>query len=381
MSTADALRRARDEFPVLSSCVYLNSNSTGAFPRGARTVLERYWATLESWRDEVWEDWWRELHGYAAALARLVGGEPGTVVTDVNLSSLLGRLLGAMDFRERPVIVSTDLEFPTVPMLLRGCTRRGAEVRVVRSRQGRAVELDDLLPAIDERTRLVCLSHASYATGALVDLEAIVRRAHEVGAWVAVDAYQSVGVVPVDVGALDVDFLLGGAHKWLCGSTESAFLYVHPRHLATLEPPATGWMATPDPLSFSPSTDYDTTARRFASGTPAVLPALLSQVALRIVSEIGAPAIRDASLRLTARILDRAAEAGLEVLTPVEPARRGGIVTLRFADEARVVTQLKQQGVVCSHRGGVRLAPHFYNTEDEVERGMNALISLVRRAR
>jgi selenocysteine lyase/cysteine desulfurase len=372
---------ARAEFPLLERCVYMNSNSTGAVPRGVQGVLASYWETIAGWRDEVWERWWVELHAYADAIAALLGAPSGSVVTDVNLSSLLGRLLGAIDFGRRPVIVTTELEFPTVPFLLRAQERRGAEIRVVRARDGARVDLEDLLAAIDERTRVVCLSHASYVSGALVDLVPVVRKAHACGAWMIVDAYQSVGVVPIDVTALELDFLLGGAHKWLCGSIESGFLYVHPRHVAELEPTATGWMASADPLSFGPALDYATTARRLASGTPAVLPALVSQVALAIIASIGVPAIREASLRLTSRVVSHALEAGIQIATPREPDRRGGIVCLRFPGDAAAVATLKERGFVCSYRGGVRVAPHFYNTEDEVDAFMHALVDVCPRGR
>jgi selenocysteine lyase/cysteine desulfurase len=374
------LAQVRREFPLLSTCVYLNSNSTGAVPRGVQTVLASYWETIAAWRDEVWERWWVELHAYWDELAAFLGAPAGTVVTDGNLSTLLGRLLGAIDFRERSGIVTTDLEFPTMPFLLRAQERRGARVRVVRAR-GAEMDVDALLRAIDERTRVVCLSHATYQTGELVELATVVRRAHEVGAWVVVDAYQSVGVVPIDVAALDVDFLLGGAHKWMCGSIESAFLYVAPRHLPHLEPTATGWMASEDPLSFDVPRGYAATARRFASGTPAVLPTLVSHVALRILATVGIEAIRAASLRMTSRIVELARDADLAVVPPLAPDRRAGVVCLRFAGDARVVAELKARGFVCSHRGGVRLAPHFYNTEEEVDAFMAALIELARRGR
>lgn len=380
MSSED-LARARREFPVLSTCVYLNSNSTGAVPRGVQAVLASYWETIASWRDEVWQRWWVDLHAYADALAAFLGAPEGSVVTDVNLSSLLGRLLGAIDFRDRPRIVTTDREFPTVPFLLAAKARSGAEVHVVRARDDLRVAEEDLIAAIDERTRLVCLSHAAYETGALVDLAPVVQRARQVGAWVAVDAYQSVGVVPVDVTALDVDFLLGGAHKWLCGSIESAFLYVAPRLTSVLEPVATGWMASRDPLSFGPAREYATTARRFASGTPAVLPALVSHVALRILQSVGVAAIREASVRMTTRVLEQARDAGLFVATPEAAHRRGGVVCVRFPGDERAVADMKARGFVCSHRGGVRIAPHFYNTEAEVDAFMRVLIEHARRGR
>lgn len=381
MPAADERRlAARAEFPVLARCVYLNSCSTGAFPRAMSRVLSDYWQTLAEWRDEAWERFWREIHAYADALAALIGAPPGSVWTDVNLSSLLGRLLGAIDFRERTKIVTTDREFPTVPFLLDAQRRRGVEMTVVAAGDGARVDEEAIVAAIDERTRLVCLAHASYATGALVDLAPIVRRAREVGALVAVDAYQTVGAVPIDVGALGVDFLLGGAHKWLCGSIETGFLYVRPSRTAELEPLATGWMASKDPLTFERATEYASSARRFAAGTPAVLPALLSQPGLQIISEIGVDAIRRASLVMTERILARADDAKLPVLTPRDPAKRGGVVSLRFPGDAQVIAALKERRFVASYRLGARIAPHFYNTLEEIDRFMDALIELAREA-
>lgn len=369
---------SRDQFPVLERCVYLNSNSTGAFPRSMRTTLDQYAATLEGWRDEVWESWWESLHAYADSVATFLGGPRGSVVTDVSLSSLLGRIGTCFDWRgPRNRVVTTDLEFPTVPFVWRAFARLGAEVVVVPSRDGVRIDEEDLVAAIDERTQLVCVSHASFATGALLDVAPIAERAQAVGALVALDAYQSIGCVPVDVRALDVDFVLGGAHKWLCGALDLGFLYVRPERLPELEPAASGWMAGEAPLTFEPQKRYAATARRFASGTPAVLPTLLSQDGLDIVSGIGMDVIRAHSLRRTARIMDAADALDLEVATPRDDEARGGIVCLRGFDAARAVTQLRLKTIVVSHRRGMRVAPHFYNTDDEVELFIEALGEVV----
>lgn len=370
-----ALRALRAEFPLLERCTYLNSNSTGAVPRGARDALEAYWSTLERWRDEAWERFWQDLGSYADAVARLVGAPPGSVVCDGNVATLLGRVLSCFDYRRRPRVVTTDVEFPSMPLLLRGFARYGLEPVVVPAREEGRVDEEALLAAIDERTQLVCVSHATYTTGALTDLAPIVRRAHDVGALVAVDAYQSVGTVPVDVASMDVDFLLGGAHKWLCGSIESAFLYVRPALLPSLVPATTGWVASAEPLAFAPSTQLAKGARRLAAGTPAVLPALVSRVGLDIVASAGVDRIREESLARTEEILGMADEAGLTVLTPRDKARRGGIVALRFPGDAAAVAALKQRGYVCSYRGAVRVAPHFYNTEAEVAAFMTELVA------
>jgi kynureninase len=321
----------RAEFPLLEDCVYLNSNSTGAVPRAAEDVLRRYWATLRGWRDEVWDRWLDDMQAYADAVAGFVGGPPGSVVTDANVSTLLGRIASCFDYRPpRNRVVTTDLEFPTVPFLWRAFGRYGAELDVVGSGDGWFDE-DALEERIDERTLLVCISHASYATGAVIDLARVVTRAHNVGALVVVDAFQTIGVVPVDVVALDADFVLGGAHKWLCG-VGTAFLYVRPNLLPTLRPAATGWLAGDDPLTFMPSAGWAADARRFAGGTPFPLTALVSRVGLDLLAGVGIDAIRDHSLRCTDRILQRAADAGIPVVGPQAPVQRGGVVCVGLPD-------------------------------------------------
>ncbi|HEY0189841.1 MAG TPA: aminotransferase class V-fold PLP-dependent enzyme [Kofleriaceae bacterium] len=370
----------RAEFPVLETCVYLNANSVGATPRSAKLVLDDYWRTMAHWRDEVWERWWPQLGEHANALAGLLGAPAGSVVCDTNLASLFGRVLSCFDYRARPRIVTSDLEFPSFAFTIDAFARYGAERVTVGSRDGVAIDVEGVVAAIDERTQLVCLSHATFATGALLDVAPIVRRAREVGALVLLDGYASVGAVPIDVTALDIDFLLAGSHKWLCGSYESAFLYVRPGLVPQLTPAATGWIATADPLSFQPATGFAPDARRFASGTPAILPVLFSRPGLAMVRDLGLETIRGLSLAHTDHLIARADEAGLAIATPREHARRGGIVSLRFPGAANVQRELVAANMVCSYRDGIRIAPHFYSTGKEIDRFMDELIRLVRRA-
>lgn len=370
----------RAEFPLLESCVYLNSNSTGATPRGAKAVLDEYWRTVEHWRDEAWDGWFGDLRAHADEIAALIGAPSGSVVCDVNVSTLFSRVMSCFDFRERPRVVTSDLEFPAIPHVLRAFERYGAEPVIAPSRDGVEIDAERLIREIDERTQLVCVSHATFRTGALLDVEPVVRRAHEVGAFVVLDACQTVGVVPIDVTASGVDFLLGGAHKWLCGSYESAFLYVRPALLPQLEPAASGWLASADPTSFGPPTGWAGDARRFAGGTPAVLPSQFSRPGLAIIREIGAEAIRYRSLALTDHSIARADEARIEVITPRPPERRGGIVVLRFPGDESVARDLVANGFICSYRGGLRIAPHFYNSHEEIDHFMDELALRVRRA-
>lgn len=371
-----SLERFRSEFPILEETVYLNSNSAGAFPRGMDEVLAAYGHTLRTWRDEAFEAWWEALLRYHASLETLIGAAPGTVISDGSVSALLGRLATAFTFDgPRKRVITTDLEFPSVPFIWESFRRHGAEPVVVETGDDPEGAIE---AALDERVQIVCVTHASFRTGRLLDLARIVRAAHRAGALVISDAYQAVGTVPVDVQALGVDFLLAGAHKWLCGAMESAFLYVRPELLPTLEPAATGWMAGSDPFSFEAPKERSPTAMRMATGTPAVLPAMLSQVGLDLILAAGADAIRSHSLALTDRIFDWADAHGVETITPRDPRQRGGVVCLRFAGDRQVAAALVERGFVCSWRGALRVAPHFYNTAAEVDRFLEELARLRR---
>jgi selenocysteine lyase/cysteine desulfurase len=368
----------RAEFPLLETCVYLNNNSTGVTPRGAQGVLAEYGRTLSHWRDDVWQDWHVGLDRYADSLAALIGAPPRSVVTDANLSTLLARIASCFDYRApRDRVVTTDLEFPTVPFVWNAFRRYGARLDVVGS-GGPLFDEDALHAAVDERTLLVCVPHASFATGATIDLPRLVARAHDVGALVVVDAFQTVGVVPLDVTALGVDVVLGGAHKWLCGIA-TGFLYVRPDLVPELEPAATGWQAGDRALTFQPSTGWAPGAQRFAGGTPFPLTSLVSQVGLDLLAGVGVEAIRRHSLACTGRIIERAEAAGITVVSPTEPGRRGGVVCLDVPDGETVKRRLAERDVICSWRGYLRVGPHVYNTLDEVDAFMDALEKELRR--
>ncbi|MEV7676590.1 aminotransferase class V-fold PLP-dependent enzyme [Streptomyces sp. NPDC088752] len=362
----------RERFPGLADRVYLNSNSTGLVPSEVEEVLHGYWRTLSSWQDDVWDSFFATTQDYATAVAGFIGAPPGSVVTDLNLSTLLARVASSFTYEApRDRIVVTDLEFPTVTALWHGFSKYGARIDVVAGR-GPDFDEDALVGAVGERTKLVCVSHGSYSTGAMLDLAPIVEQAHAVGAYVVVDAYQTVGTVPLDVTALGVDFVLGGAQKWLCGMS-TAFLYVRPDLLETLQPAVTGWLAKEAPFSSGLASEWFGDARRFRAGTPLPLGPMMSAPGLRLLTDIGVERIRAHSLACTNRIIERADQLGLKVLTPRPAERRGGVVCLALPGGQQVVESLVADGLVCSWRGSLRVGPHFYNSMDEVDRFMDAL--------
>jgi len=374
-------QRVRRQFPILESAIYLNSCSTGAYPAGMKARLSAHWETLRTWRDDVWERWLADLAHFRGTLETFLGAPAGSVVTDTNASVLLSRVLGSLDYAgDRRRIVVSSLDFPTVEWIARALGRRGAEVTVVPPAPGGcSVDEERLLAAITEEVRVVCISHVTFSTSAMLDVPALVQRARRHGVLVVLDAYQSVGVVPVDVTALDVDVVVGGAKKWLCGAPDLGFLYVRPSLTETLEPLHTGWFAGEAPLRFEQVERFAPDARRFGSGTPAILPAQLSQSGLDIVRSAGVESIRAASLSHTERLLAWARDHRVRTLTPAEPSRRGGAVTLAFEGSDAVTRELLERRFVVSHRGGLRISPHFYNTAEEITAFLGTLSTLHRR--
>jgi kynureninase len=309
-----------------------------------------------------------------------------------NVTTAQAVALSAVDFAgARNRLVCTEEDFPSVLYLYEGLARRGAEVVRVRARRGAAdppdaaahhIEIADLLAAINERTAVVALSHVLFRTAELLDLAPVVRRAHECGALVLVDAYQSVGTVPLEVAALDVDLVTGGSVKWLCGGPGAGWLYVSPQVRDHFEPAVTGWFAHAEPFAFDPGPmRRDAGARRYYTGTTSVLAYAAARPGYEIVARIGVPAIRGKSLRQTARLIALADEYGFRVVSPREPAHRGGTVCLDLPHAAEVCQALLAGEVLLDHRPGVglRLAPHFYTRDDEVDLVMRRVREEARR--
>ena len=369
----DLARRWRPEFPILERTTYLVSHSLGAMPRGVVEALRRFadtWATrgVRAWS----EGWWDLSWTTGDLLAPLIGGTPGTIVMQQNVTIALDIVLSALDFRPpRDRLVLADVEFPTTLYLCQAYARRGARVEIVKSEDGLAYPLDRVLEALDETTAALVLSHVLYKTGAWTDVAVLAAQAREVGALALLDAYQSVGVLPVDVGRLGVDALVGGSVKWLCGGPGAGYLWVRPALVQRLEPVLTGWAAHASPFGFDPPPiQYAPDHRRFLTGTPAVAPLYAARPGYEIVAAIGVPAIRAKSRRQTQRLLEAARARGYTVRSPTDPDARGGMVVVDMAHAAEVTRELEARQVLVDHRpgAGIRIAPHFYSTDEECDR-------------
>jgi kynureninase len=362
----------RDRFPILAETTYLINHSLGAMPAAVEERLLEY---ARAWKERgirAWEEGWWELPlTVGDQVGRLIGAAPGTVSMHQNVTLAEAVVLSCFRFEtERRRIVYEEGNFPSVRYLYQAAPR--AEIVVARDDAG-------VVEAIDERTLLAPVTHVLFRTGQIQDVEAIVARAHEAGALVVLDAYQSVGTVPLDVTALGVDVAVGGSVKWLCGGPGAAWLYVRPELAAVLEPAVTGWQAHARPFAFEPEHDYAEGAARFLTGTPNV-PALYAATAgYDVIEEVGVERIRARSVEQTTLLIELLAEAGFEPGSPREPERRGGTVVVRTPDFEGVNAELAARGVLCDCRPetGLRLGPHFYNTDDELRFTVEQIAEIV----
>lgn len=369
----DPLLRFRREFPILERTTYLVSNSLGAMPR---TVAERLAEYVDDWAQygvKAWtKGWWEMPLKVGDEIAPLIGARDGEVVMIPNVTMAQATLLSSLEYAApRNRIVMTALDFPSVRYVYDSlATRLGAEIVVVpASADGLGVDLEQLLAQIDERTKLVSISHVLFRSAYVMDVKTICQRAHEVGALVSLDAFHSVGIIPVDVADVGCDFLTGGVLKWLCGGPGGCFLYVKSGLRRTLQPALTGWQAHARPFAFEGEMDYAPDAFRWLGGTP-VIPALYAaSEGPKLVRQAGITSIREKSIRQTQKLIELATSQGYEVRTPRDAAHRGGTVTVAMPNAYEVSRWLVHDNYMVDYRpdAGIRIAPHFYTEDRELE--------------
>jgi len=378
------LARYREDYPILASTTYMNSNSMGAMPRQAAQALATYAADWAREGVEVWPHWLAVLEATADDVARFIGAPAGQTVLNQNVAYFQAAVASALDFRgARNRVVVETLQFPNVLYVWDRYRELGAELDLVPSDDGMTIPLERMLAAIDERTAIVPISHGIYVSGALQDVKAITARAHEVGALVMVDVYQTVGAVPIDVADWDADIVVGGSHKWLCSGPGTAFMWMKPALRERLKPRLTGWMGHADPFAFEPPpTRYADDHRRFLAGTPSMPAYYVARAAYENLHAIGIDRIRAHNLALSHIIIERALATGLTVHSPLADDQRTGFVAVDFPDSEAASKQLIAEHYKLDWRPkcGLRLGPHFYNTEAEVHRMMDRIIALAGRA-
>ena len=368
----DELLKWRCEFPILDQTTYMISNSLGAMPRGVYDEMRAY---ADAWGNRgvrAWEEgWWEMAVDVGDKIAPLIGAGPGEISLHQNVTLIQAVISSCFDFRgSRNKVVMTDLEFPSIQYFYYEQRRNGARVELVPSKDPVRFDLDEFLAAIDESTLLVPISQVLFRSAYIVDAQAIIEKAHRVGAYVILDLFQGAGTIPIDVRSLGADFACGGVLKWLCGGPGVGYLYVRDDLRAKLQPAIAGWSAHRRPFAFETGTiDAREDSFRYLNGTPHIPALYACQPGLDILNKAGIGAIREKSMRMTARLFEAANAHGWRVNTPDNPAERAGTVSVDCPHAAEVCRELLAREILVDYRpkAGVRLSPHFYNREEECD--------------
>jgi kynureninase len=382
----EALLATRAEFPTLATSTHLISHSLGAVPRGARATVNEFFDEWENDSVTAWGKWLPAVRQLSDTIGKVLGVDPGTVVTLPNVSIIQSFVASCFTFQEktgrfagRRKIVYDDLNFSTVHYVWREQARRGAEVVVVPS-DGVNAPIDALLAAIDEKTLLVPISHVLFRSSAMYDVRRVVEKAHSVGALVFLDCYQSAGAVPLTLKEWDVDLACGGSVKWVCGGPGTGYLYVRPDLLPALQPMATGWFSHAEPFAFDMGPmRFADDAWRMIGGTMPIPALYAARTGWELLVKLGVPAIRKKSLRQTTLLRGLVEERGFQVNTPRDDDQRGGTICFDFPGAEQVSRELSRRRFFHDYRPrcGLRVSPHYYTTDDEL-RGFVAELDRVR---
>ena len=375
----DQERRWRDEFPIAADLVYLNNCSLTPLPRRGKTRIERF---LREWTElggRAWYDHWiGEYEALREDLAGVLGADRDEVAIEPNVSAALVGIASTFDYTKRPKVIVSELDFPTDGHAFLAVTPRGAQVQFVRSPDRVRMPLEVFERAIDERTAAVCTGHVYFTTGWIQDVKTLAEICRRKGARLVVDAYQSIGAFPFDVHASGVDYLVGGTLKWLMGGPGIAFLYARRDVAEAARPSAVGWWGVADPFAFDVEhLDPGKGARRFEYGTPAVAAIYAARAGIELLREVGVETVRLRHMALSQRLVDGAVAQSWTVRCPTNARERTAIVTLEHPEPQRAVDTLRAAGVITDSRPGlIRLSPHYFNTEDEMDRALELLAPL-----
>jgi len=379
----DDLLRYRAEFPILETTTYMISHSLGAMPRKVYDKLRSYaemWATrgIRAWA----EGWWQKPVTTGNLLASVIGANPGEVVMHQNVSVTVSLILSALSYNApRNRILYCDVDFPTVIYVLEAQRKRGADVVSIPSQDGLSVPMEQLMDAIDDRTLIVSMSLVFFRNSEQIDPRPLIKKAHDNGAMVLLDVYQATGTVPFNVKQLDVDFVVGGSVKWLCGGPGAGYLYVKPELYNRIEPSVTGWMAHEHPFAFETGPiKYAENSMRFLHGSPHI-PALYSaEAGYEIINDIGVEKIREKSLRQSELIFRYCDQYGFTTQTPRNPERRGGTVVIDVPFADAVLKEMTARNVLADYRpgAGIRISPHFYTLDSEIESTLHMIDEILK---
>ncbi len=383
-SKKDKLLKWRKEFPILSNCTYLISNSLGAMPCSVYGKMNEYAETWATRGVRAWEECWWQLNAEVGnSIAPLIGAGENEISMHTNISSLQSILLSSFNFsKNKNKIVYSNLEFPSdMYVFEKFATSLGAKLKIIKSDNLIEPPTEKIINAINEKTLIVPLSHVLFKSAYIMDVKAIVKKAHSVGAIVILDAYHAVGTIPVDVKKLGVDILIGGVLKWLCSGPGGVFLWMKPSLRKKLEPKITGWLAHENPFAFKKKMKYTQGVYKFLNGTPSIPALYAAQEGPKIISKVGIENIREKSIHQTSLIVDEAQKEGYKINTPLNYKVRGGTVTLDMPDSYMISKALLKKNIIIDYRegAGIRFAPHFYNSDDEIFFALSELKKIIKK--
>ena len=368
----------RSEFPIFRTQVYLNTCSLGALGERSRSKVVEFLDLWQSRGASAWYDvWWEALGDLRARYGRIINAAPNDIALAPSISVALSAVAESLDYRRRPKVVITSLDFPTVAYQWLAKVRQGVDLVVIESPDRVSVPVEAIARAIDDRTALVVTSHVYFTTGAIQDIKRVAAAAHAHGAFCLIDAYQSVGQIPVDVQDAGVDALVAGGLKWLLGGPGIVFLYVREAVARRLEPRISGWFGQREQFAFDPrALTFHDDARRFEMGTPSLAAVYAQLGGLEYIEEIGVPRIREVTAALTEDLIATVRAAGFTPKVAAEPERRSAIVMIPMPDPAASVRHLAAGGVIADSRPGhVRFSPFFYNVQEDHVRATERLAS------
>jgi selenocysteine lyase/cysteine desulfurase len=364
----------RNHFPIFKDKIYLNSCSQGALSDEVRQAYADY---LRDWDEKgsPWEYWVERQEAARQAFAGLVNADANEVAVTTSVSAGVSALASAFDFsRERNKVVVSDFEFPTIGQIWHAQEARGAKVVHVPA-AGSTISLSRFADAIDEQTALVSITHVCFRNGSKLDIQGIIELAHSKGALVLVDSYQALGTMPIDVKKLKVDFLAGGVLKYLLASAGLAYLYVRKELLSSMNPTAVGWFSQANIFAMDIYANTPSpTARRFESGTPPVPNTYAAVAGIKLIQSLGVENIERHIDELTGAIKEGAMRRGFNLVSPVDPAKHGAMITVRAQNAGMLVKALDREGVITSSRdNNLRISPHFYNDMHDIDCLIDAL--------
>ena len=364
----------RSLFPVLEKKTYLNSCAYGALATDVTDALQRYIRDRQE-KGTDWNYWVERNDSVRNAVASFLGADPDEIAVTASASAGINSVASALNFDQaRNKVVISEFEFPTNAQIWYAQELRGAKVVRVPEKDG-YIPVEHFESAIDDETLIVAVTQVCFRNGARLDIPAIAEVARRKGALLLMDGYQGFGTMDFDVRRAGVDFAVGGMLKYLLGTAGIGFLYVREPLIESLVPTVTGWFAQSDIFAMN-TTSYEPapTARRFEMGTPPVPNCYAAEAGLQILENVGLPTIEYRIGELTAAIIAEAKRAGYTLAVPENPERRSALITIRTHDELALVDILDNQGIITSSRSGnLRISPHFYNNEDDIDSLFRAL--------